>query len=163
MRKRKYKEREKVIIRLTKTDKQYLIDFLNNGEGKARNFKRARVLLKLDEGLSTTVIGKDVNYYPMTIREIGKRYIEGGIDSALFDKPRPGKKRALTEKQSNEIIAMICSPAPEGRSRWTIRLIAEEAKNQKIVNNIGRETIRILLKTHDLKPWREKNVVRSRD
>jgi transposase len=99
----------------------------------------------------------------MAIREIGKRYIEGGIESALFDKPRPGKKRALTEKQSNEIIAMICSPAPEGRCRWAIRLIAEEAKNKKIVNNIGRETIRILLKTHDLKPWREKNVVRPRD
>jgi putative transposase len=161
MRKRKYKKREKVIIRLTKKDKQYLIDFLNNGEGKARSFKRARVLLKLDEGLSTTVIGKDVNYYPMTIREIGKRYIEGGIESALYDKPRPGQKRALTEKQANEIIAMVCSPAPEGRSRWAIRLIAEEAKNQKIVDNIGRETIRILLKTHDLKPWREKNVVRS--
>jgi len=161
MQKRKYKKREKVIIRLTKKDKQFLTDFLNKGEGKARHFKRARVLLKLDESISTTIISKEVDYYPLAIRQIGKRYLEGGIERALYDKTRPGKERALTEKQANEIIAMVCSPAPSGRSRWAIRLITEEVKKRKIVNKVGRETIRILLKTHDLKPWREKNVVRS--
>jgi putative transposase len=161
MQKRKYKKREKVIIRLTKKDKQFLTDFLNKGEGKARHFKRAKVLLKLDESISTTIIAKEVDYYPLAIRQIGKRYLEGGIDRALYDKARPGNERALTEKQCNEIIAMVCSPSPYGRSRWAIRLITEEVKKRKIVNKVGRETIRILLKTHDLKPWREKNVVRS--
>jgi putative transposase len=161
MLKKKRKKREKVIIRLTKKDKEFLINFLNKGTGKARQFKRARILLKLDEGVSTTIIAEDVNYYPLAVRQIGKRYKEGGINQALYDKQRPGKKRALTEKQSSQIIAMVCSPAPEGRARWTIRLIAEEAKKRKIVEKIERESIRILLKTHDLKPWREKNVVRS--
>jgi len=163
MQKRKYKKREKVIIRLTKSDKEFLTNFLNKGEGKARHFKRARILLQLDGGLSTTVIGKGVNYYPLAVRQIGKRYLEGGIERALYDKPRPGKERGLTEKQANEIIAMVCSPAPEGRNRWTVRLITEEAKQRKIVKKAGREMIRILLKTHDLKPWREKNVVHSRN
>jgi putative transposase len=160
MRKRKYKKREKVVIHLTKKDKQFLTEFLNKGEGKARSFKRAKVLLELDESLkTTTMIGKDVNYYPMAIRQIGKRYIEGGIDRALFDKKRPGKAKTFNDGHVNQIIAMICSDPPEGYNRWTIELIAEESIKRKIVPTIGREFIRILLHSHNIKPWREKNVV----
>jgi putative transposase len=54
---------------------------------------------------------------------------------------------------------MVFGPAPLGQARWSVRLIAEEAVKRKLVAKIGRETIRILLRTHDLKPWREKNVV----
>ena len=53
---------------------------------------------------------------------------------------------------------MVCSDPPEGRARWTVRLVAEEAVKRKLVPRVGRETIRILLLSHDLKPWREKNV-----
>jgi putative transposase len=55
---------------------------------------------------------------------------------------------------------MVCSDPPEGRARWRVRLVAEEAVKRKLVPAVGRETIRILLLHHDLKPWREKNVVR---
>ena len=58
---------------------------------------------------------------------------------------------------------MVCSPAPEGRGRWTVRLIAQEAVKRKLVPRVGRETIRVLLEGHELKPWREKNVVVRRD
>jgi hypothetical protein len=58
---------------------------------------------------------------------------------------------------------MVCSKAPEGRARWTVRLIVEEAIKRKLVPDVGRETIRILLQSHELKPWREKNVVVRRD
>jgi hypothetical protein len=50
----------------------------------------------------------------------------------------------------------------EGRARWTVRLVTQEAVKRKLVPRVGRETIRILLESHDLKPWREKNVVRRR-
>jgi putative transposase len=56
----------------------------------------------------------------------------------------------------------VCSRAPEGRARWSVRLIAEEAVKRKLAPKVGRETIRILLQSHDLKPWREKNVVRGK-
>jgi hypothetical protein len=65
--------------------------------------------------------------------------------------------------QRQRIIAMVCSRAPEGRARWSVRLIAEEAVKRKLAPKVGRETIRILLQSHDLKPWREKNVVVRRD
>jgi hypothetical protein len=58
---------------------------------------------------------------------------------------------------------MVCSKPPEGRARWTVRLIAEESVKRKLVPKVGRETIRVLLQSHELKPWREKNVVVRRD
>src|SRR3954451_12626025 len=51
---------------------------------------------------------------------------------------------------------MVCSDQPEGRARWTVRLVAEEAVKRKLVPKVGRETVRVLLESHDLKPWREK-------
>jgi hypothetical protein len=99
---------------------------------------------------------------PKTVRDIGKRYLEGGVDRALYERPRQGAKPILSPTERQRIIAMTCSDAPEGRARWTVRLIAEQAIKRKLVPKVGRETIRILLESHDLKPWREKNVVRGR-
>jgi hypothetical protein len=69
----------------------------------------------------------------------------------------------LTPSEAQRIVAMVCSDPPEGQARWTVRLIAEEAVKRKLVPKAGRETIRILLQSHELKPWREKNVVVRRD
>jgi hypothetical protein len=55
---------------------------------------------------------------------------------------------------------MVCGPAPLGAARWSVRLIAEEAVKRKLTPHVGRETIRILLQNHELKPWREKKLVR---
>ncbi len=96
---------------------------------------------------------------PKAIREIAHRYNSTGLEAALYDKDRPGAKPVLDDSQKQRIIAMVCSKPPEGRARWTVRLIAEEAVKRKLVPKAGRETIRILLQSHDLKPWREKNVV----
>jgi hypothetical protein len=67
----------------------------------------------------------------------------------------------LDAGQSQRIIALVCGPPPQGQARWNVRLIAEEAVRRKLVARVGRETIRILLQNHELKPWREKNVVRG--
>ena len=96
-----------------------------------------------------------------TVRAIARRYEEEGLESALHEKPRPGKQRALNPGQSQRIIAMVCGSPPEGRARWSVRLIAEEAVKRKLAPQVGRETIRILLQSHELKPWREKKLVRG--
>jgi transposase len=93
------------------------------------------------------------------VRAIARRYEEQGLESALYEKPRPGKQRALDVGQSQRIVAMVCSPPPQGIARWSVRLIAEEAIKRKLAQQVGRETIRILLQNHELKPWRGKNVV----
>ena len=88
-------------------------------------------------------------------------YKRQGLDGALYEKQRPGAAEVLDPNQKQRIIAMVCSDPPQGRARWTVRLVAEEAVKRKLVPQGGRETIRILLLHHDLKPWREKNVVRG--
>ena len=95
------------------------------------------------------------------VRSIAHRYLEGGLDRALYEKSRPGAAPLLSPSEKQRIVAMVCSDPPEGRARWTVRLIAEEAVKRKLVPRAGRETIRILLQSHDLKPWRGKNVVRG--
>ena len=80
----------------------------------------------------------------------------------MFDAYRPGKAAGLDQQEQQRIIAVVCSPPPEGRVRWTVRLLTEEVIKRKLVPRVGRETIRILLESHDLKPWREKNVVRGK-
>jgi transposase len=99
---------------------------------------------------------------PQAIRKVGHRYQTGGLERALYEKQRPGAASLLEGSQKQRIIAMVCSDPPEGRARWTVRLVAEEAVKRKLVPRVGRETVRVLLLHHDLKPWREKNVVRGR-
>ncbi len=88
--------------------------------------------------------------------QIGKRYIEGGLERALLDASRPGKAPGLDWQQQQRIVAVVCSPPPEGRARWTVRLLTEEVIKRKLVPRVGRETVRVLLESHELKPWREK-------
>jgi hypothetical protein len=84
------------------------------------------------------------------------------LDRALHEKQRPGATPILAPAERQRIIAMVCSDPPEGQARWTVRLIAQEAVKRKLIPRVGRETIRILLQSHDLKPWRENNVVHPR-
>ena len=120
------------------------------------------MLRQLDQGQTAAQVAGNVGVARKTVRAIARRYEEQGLESALYEKPRPGKQRVLDAGQSQRIVAMVCGSAPEGRARWSVRLIAEEAVKRKLVQQVGRETIRILLQTHELKPWREKNVVRRR-
>ena len=107
-------------------------------------------------------VAENVGVARKTVRAIARRFEAEGLESALHEKPRPGKERTLNTAHSQRIVAMVCGSPPEGRARWSVRLIAEEAARRKLAPAVSRETIRILLQSHDLKPWREKNVVRRR-
>ena len=149
----------KISFKLKDEERQTIRKLLSKGKESVRIIKRAQVLNLFDKGYTSPGISKAVSMNAVTVRKIGWRYIEGGLKRALYDLPRPGNPRLLSEKQANQIIALVCSDAPEGYDRWTLELLAEKAIRKGIVPTVGRETIRILLKTHDLKPWREKNVV----
>jgi hypothetical protein len=126
----------------------------------ARRWRRVRVLLLLDGGQSVRATALAVGGYPREISRVGKRYLSGGLKRALTDDPRPKPAPKLDSVQQAALVALACGPPPEGRARWTVRLLAIEARNRGIVDSIGRETIRVVLARHELKPWREKNVVR---
>ena len=114
--------------------------------------------LAVSQGCRAPRIAGVIPLTPQAIRNVARRYQEGGLDRALYEKQRPGAAEVLDDSQKQRWIAMVCSNPPEGRARWTVRLVAEEAVKRKLVPRVGRETIRMLLLSHDLKPWREKNV-----
>jgi transposase len=149
-------------IEVTTRDRKELRKLLGGGVQQVRVVLRAVALLQLATGVSAPRIAGMVPLTAQAIRKIGHRYQEGGLERALYEKQRPGAEALLEDSQKQRIIAMVCSDPPEGFARWTVRLVAEEAVKRRLVPRVGRETIRILLLSHDLKPWREKNVVRGR-
>ena len=134
---------------------------LSGGVQQVRTVLRALALVQLSKGVSAPRIAESLPLTPQAIRKVGHRYVSEGLEGALFEKDRPGAASLLKDTEKQRIIAMVCSDPPEGHARWTVRLVAEQAVKRRILPRVGRETIRILLLSHDLKPWREKNVVRS--
>lgn len=152
----------RVHVQLASKDRQRVAQMLRKGRESARVLRRAAILKQLDGGQKAVQVACNVGVAAKTVRAIARRYEEEGLESALHEKPRPGKQPALDTGQSQRIIAMVCGPAPQGMARWSVRLIAEEAVKRKLVPHVGRETIRVLLQSHELKPWREKKLVRGR-
>jgi putative transposase len=150
-------------IQLSRGNRKQIEELLSGGVQPVRTVIRALVLRQMDEGRTTVEAGGAVGISAKAAWEIGKRYLEGGLERAIYDAPRPGQKPLLDSEHGQRIIAMVCGPPPAGRARWTVRLIAEEAVKRKLVEHVSPETVRILLQSHDLKPWREKNVVERRD
>jgi len=149
-------------IDVTKKDQQELRSLLKGGVQQVRVVLRALALLQLAEDVSAPQVAKTIPLTPQAIRRLGHRYQNAGLEGALYEKQRPGAAEVLDHTQKQRIIAMVCADPPAGRARWTVRLVAEEAVKRKLIPPVGRETIWILLLHHDLKPWREKNVVRRR-
>jgi putative transposase len=149
-------------IDVSKKDREELRKVTKGGVQQVRVVLRALALLQLAEHTSAPQIALVIPLTPQAIRRLGHRYQLAGLDGALYEKQRPGASEILDTNQTQRIIAMVCSDPPEGQARWSVRLVAEEAVKRKLVPRIGRETIRILLLHHDLRPWREKNVVRRR-
>jgi putative transposase len=149
-------------VHLKKSERDELDRLLSAGIQPVRVVLRGLALWQLHEGKSISEVAANVRLTSKAVREIGRRYEESGLERALYDRQRPGAQSLLDIKQRQRIIAMVCSDPPQGRARWTVRLIAEEAVKRKLVPKVGRETIRVLLLSHDFKPWREKNVVGAR-
>ena len=147
-------------IEVAKKDQRELEKMLSGGVQPVRAVLRAMALLQLGKGVSAPRIAEFIPLTPQAIRKVGHRYVEGGFERAVYEKERPGAAALLEDSQKQRIIAMVCAGPPEGHARWTVRLVAEHAVKKRLVPRVGRETIRVLLLSHDLKPWREKNVVR---
>jgi transposase len=152
----------RVHVQLAKKDRQQIARMLRRGQESARVLRRAMILRQLDDGQRVAQVVTNVGVAGKTVRAIARRYEEEGLESALLEKARPGKQRVLDACQSQRIIAMVCGQPPAGMARWSVRLIAEEAVKRKLAPQVGRETIRILLQSHELKPWREKKLVHRR-
>ena len=142
-------------IEVSQKDQKQLAKILCSGVQQVRVVLRALALLQLAKGVAAPRIAGVVPLTAQAIRNVARRY-QQGLDRALYEKQRPGAAEVLDDSQKQRLIAMVCSSPLEGRARWTVRLVAQEAVKRKLVPRVGRETTRILLLSHDLKPWRDK-------
>ena len=133
-------------ITLTATDRQELQAIVHRGHTNARLVTRARILLKLAEGWSRQRIIAALETSLSTVKRVGERYTEGGLERVLADQPQARRRQALTPMQSAHLIAITCSPVPDGHDHWTVRLLADKAVELGFVSSISPETIRQLLK-----------------
>jgi transposase len=134
------------IVSLDEDERRELQDLTRKGEIKARKMKRAMILLKADEGLTDPEVMAAVDVSRPTVERIRKRFVEGGLEKALNEDPRPGQKRKLDGRGEAILIATACSEAPEGHDHWTLRLLGDKLVELGVVNSISHETVRQTLK-----------------
>ena len=146
-------------LEVSSADKRTLDQLLGSGVQQVRVLLRALAIRQLGDGHTATEAAARVRLTPKAVRALAARYRQGGLERALYDKHRPGKKQLLDTPTRQRLLAMACGQPPVGRARWSVRLVVTEALRRRIVPRLGPQTLRLLLESHALKPWREKNVV----
>lgn len=144
-RKRTYK------ILLSDEDKKVLHTTINNKKTCKTTIRRCQILLELDENapghLTQTQIAKTFGVSNSTVSNVVSAFIKGGINSIIKinRNPRQNAKRKVDGRLEAELIRIACGPAPEGRARWTLRLLEKQVR-MELDEPVGREAIRLTLK-----------------
>lgn len=146
----------KWIVDLNPDEREALEAVVSKGEVRARKFKRARVLLLADEGKDDKTIAKEAPVGTSTVYRTKKKYVEGGLEYALAEEPRVGAVRKLSGKDEAMLVTIACSDPPEGRSRWTLALLAERLVAMTDLEGISTATIHRRLSENELKPWQKR-------
>jgi transposase len=137
---------KKYIVELEAEKRERLLEMTSKGQIGARKMKRAQILLKADEGWKDKDIIGALNTSRSTVERTRKRFVEGGLEKALNEDPRPGQRTKLDGKGQAHLIAIACSEAPDGRDHWPLRLLADKLVELDIVESISHETVRQVLK-----------------
>ncbi len=135
------------VVDLSDEEKTVLAGLAKKGKTSARKINRARILLLADEGRTDRAIAEALGIGASTVERTRKRFVmEGGLEEALNERPRPGGKRKLTGKQEAYLLALASSDPPEGKKRWTMQLLADRLVELEVADSISDETVRRTLK-----------------
>ena len=113
-------------VELTQYERAQLGALLSGGKQEARKLKRAQILLAADAGVGDEEIATSVGVGGSTVYRTKRRFVEGNLERALSEEPRPGAERKLTGKEEALLVATACARPPAGRARWTLELLADE-------------------------------------
>ncbi len=137
---------KRVEIELKEEERLLLEEMSTTGSCKVRPLQRAQVLLALDRGVLDHQISEVLNLDRTRIWRIRKRYLDQGLEAALYDQARPGRPRDYDDKAEAELVALACSKPPAGQGRWTIALLTEVARRQsKVLKSVSEGTVRQVL------------------
>jgi len=137
---------KKYIVELDCSERETLLALTSKGEVSARKMMRALILLRAGEGLTDQEIVRALGTSRPTVERIRRRFVEGGLDRALNEDPRPGQRPKLDDKAQAHLIAIACSEAPDGRDHWPLRLLADRLVELGVVESISHEAVRQALK-----------------
>ncbi len=133
-------------IVLSSEQHQQLDNLIRSGSAKARTITRARILLLSDcgeDGTGKKLTGQAVSAALLCsrrmVQDVRKRYLDDGLEAALHDKPRPGAsiRPKITGEVEARLIALACSPPPEGKKTWTLQMLADRLVELKLVESIS--------------------------
>ena len=140
-------------IHLDEEERILLMQLIRCGESPARVQSRARILLLSDRSQghkrSLAEVAESVMCSVGTVRNIKRNYFAGGVEAALYEKPRPGATPVFTGDVEAQLTMLACSEPPEGHARWSLRLLADQMIELEYVEKISHVTVgKILKKTH---------------
>ena len=134
-----------------------LQQMLTKGKQSVRSLKRAHVLLALHQGKTPSAVAQLVGVSPAMVYNIRNRYVSEGLTIALSEKPRPGQPSKFDKATQAHLTALACSEAPDGRSRWTLRLLADRLVELRLVASVSHQAVGEQLKKISLSPGSSSN------
>jgi transposase len=155
---------KKYIVSLTEAERKILNDVINKGRHSAEKRKRAQALLLADEGYTDNMIADRTGMSRRGLEQLRERFVEEGFEITFEGKPRGHRSKKLSGSDVARLIALVCSPKPEGRARWSLRLLRDTWSTlaHTETKTISHETIRRTLKKTNLNPGRARNGVSLR-
>jgi len=142
----------KITIKLNEQERQELEQQIRTGVRSARELTRARILLLSDQGQSSGQVAQACLCAPGTVTNVKKRYLAGGLEAALYDKPRPGAPPKITGDVEAHLVALSCSDPPEGYGQWTLRLLADQLVALELVESVSHTAVGKVLKKTNSSP-----------
>jgi transposase len=133
-------------VTLSSNDLRSLKTLLTRGTASARTLSRARILDLLHRRQAPADIAHLLQVSQQTVFNVKRRYLDGGWQAALYDQPRSGRPLVIDGQQRAKITALACSQPPEGRARWTLRLLADKGVELGYCESLSHTTARKILK-----------------
>ena len=141
------------VVRLTETERSELDALVRKGKASALTIARARMLLKVDQGEDAEAqtdaqVAEALSVTAKTVFNVRRRWVEEGMEAALCRKKQdcPSRLHKLDGAAEAKLVATCCGPVPQGRARWTLRMLAGKLIELEVVDSISPETVRSTLK-----------------
>ena len=138
--------RDKYAVRLAPEQREELQHLIRVGKSSARVTARARILLKSDDGWAAPQVAEALDVAVGTVYRIKQRFAREGLERALRDRRQANRHRKLDDRGEAHLVALACSPAPEGHERWTLRLLAGKVVELGLASSMSHEGVRKRLK-----------------
>ncbi len=143
---------KKYVVELADEERGTLQALIGAGRGSARKLMHARILLKADRGKAgpnwkDARIAASLEVGTRTVEHVRQQFVEEGLEAALVRRrPQREYRCKLGGEEEAHLIALACGTPPEGRSRWTLRLLVERMVALEHVDTVSHETVRGVLK-----------------